>query len=450
MSTSARRGRGQPGQADLGLSCAKSYRSRCRPTRPTGAASTRPPPARAASTISRSAGTPAMSGFSAQLRCRTDARQGIFAAGVPGLRTRAATPSAKHPGNARPVTAPRPAQPYLWTGLDRQHGRRRLRHLPRRPAREAVSGTTCRPRVTGLTPNTSYGFYVNARDAAGNVSQASNTVAVKTPPQVDNKPPTAPKTCAPQASPANSVSLAWNASTDNIGVTGYNVFTGTTQVGSATAHHHDHQRPDSRTRPTPSRSKRPTTPGTPSPASNPITVTTKRRLQHAIGKVKQISTSADVPWGLVNLPDGTVLYNERDTHKIIHVTQSGTKTTVGTIANVPERTVKAACSAWRSRRLSAADHWLYVCHTSPTRQPDHPRSSTRTARSARRSSPAHRDHAQQVPQRRPAAVRAGRQAVRRSRRRPERQQRAGPQLAQRKDAATQPGRLRSVGQPVRR
>lgn len=45
----------------------------------------------------------------------------------------------------------------------------------------SVAGGTLAVNVTGQPPNAELGFYVNARDETGNLSQASATVWVKTP-----------------------------------------------------------------------------------------------------------------------------------------------------------------------------------------------------------------------------------------------------------------------------
>ncbi|WP_239123929.1 endo-1,4-beta-xylanase [Rhizocola hellebori] len=85
--------------------------------------------------------------------------------------------------------------------------------------------TTTSTTVTGLTASTAYQFFVRARDAAGNLSPQSNTVSVTTAPGTgDTSPPTTPGTLNSSAVTSTSVTLAWGASTDNVGVTGYNVF----------------------------------------------------------------------------------------------------------------------------------------------------------------------------------------------------------------------------------
>lgn len=93
--------------------------------------------------------------------------------------------------------------------------------------------------VTGLKANTNYAFTVKAIDAAGNLSAASNSVSIKTADSNDNTAPTAPAglVVVPAVTSAN---LTWTASTDNIGVAGYNIYVngelrGTSTTASYTA-----------------------------------------------------------------------------------------------------------------------------------------------------------------------------------------------------------------------
>ncbi|MCI0689013.1 MAG: glycosyl hydrolase family 18 protein [Sporichthyaceae bacterium] len=76
--------------------------------------------------------------------------------------------------------------------------------------------------VGGLTAGTQYTFTVRARDGAGNVSGQSNQVTAT--PQADTQAPSIPGNLRSTGKTSTSVSLAWNASTDNVGVTGYDVF----------------------------------------------------------------------------------------------------------------------------------------------------------------------------------------------------------------------------------
>jgi chitodextrinase len=90
--------------------------------------------------------------------------------------------------------------------------------------------------VTGLAPSSTHTYTVRAVDAATNVSNASNAVMVTTdPPVVDTTPPTPPTNLIVTATTSTTVSLSWTASTDNVGVTGYRIFNGSTPAGTSTA-----------------------------------------------------------------------------------------------------------------------------------------------------------------------------------------------------------------------
>ena len=73
----------------------------------------------------------------------------------------------------------------------------------------------------GLAPATSYRYRVRAMDAAGNLSGYSNTATATTPAPPDTTPPTAPAGLTATAANKSRINLAWTASTDNVGVTGY-------------------------------------------------------------------------------------------------------------------------------------------------------------------------------------------------------------------------------------
>ncbi|GEA88728.1 glycoside hydrolase family 6 protein [Cellulomonas cellasea] len=93
--------------------------------------------------------------------------------------------------------------------------------------------------VTGLTANTAYSFTVRAKDAAGNVSSPSTAVSARTTndttvPPLDTTAPTAPSGLVAGTVTQNSAAISWTASTDAVGVTGYEIFNGTTSVGTST------------------------------------------------------------------------------------------------------------------------------------------------------------------------------------------------------------------------
>ncbi|WP_342481974.1 cellulase family glycosylhydrolase [Paenibacillus sp. FSL L8-0340] len=99
----------------------------------------------------------------------------------------------------------------------------------------AGSSTATSYTVTGLTANTAYSFTVKAKDAANNISAASTALSVTTSASADTTAPTIPTNLISSSKTATSVSLAWAASTDNVGVTGYDIYNGTTLAGSSTA-----------------------------------------------------------------------------------------------------------------------------------------------------------------------------------------------------------------------
>ncbi|OAB34318.1 hypothetical protein PMSD_14535 [Paenibacillus macquariensis subsp. defensor] len=85
--------------------------------------------------------------------------------------------------------------------------------------------------ISGLSPSTAYTFTVKARDAAGNNSEVSVPLQVTTEAiVVDTTPPTVPGNLQTTGKSSSSVSLSWNASTDNVGIAGYTVSFGTTNV----------------------------------------------------------------------------------------------------------------------------------------------------------------------------------------------------------------------------
>ncbi|MEQ6122864.1 fibronectin type III domain-containing protein, partial [Pseudotenacibaculum sp. MALMAid0570] len=83
--------------------------------------------------------------------------------------------------------------------------------------------------VTGLTASTAYSFTVRAKDAAGNVSGDSNIANATT---VDTTAPSAPTSLASANVTETTVDLSWSASSDNVAVTGYDVYQGATLLGN--------------------------------------------------------------------------------------------------------------------------------------------------------------------------------------------------------------------------
>jgi Zn-dependent metalloprotease/chitodextrinase len=95
-----------------------------------------------------------------------------------------------------------------------------------------VTGTAA--NITGLAASTAYSFNVRAFDAAGNNSGLSNTLNVTTSAAPDTQAPSIPTGLIASNITQTTVDLSWNASTDNVGVTGYDVYRGATNLGTVT------------------------------------------------------------------------------------------------------------------------------------------------------------------------------------------------------------------------
>jgi chitodextrinase len=96
-----------------------------------------------------------------------------------------------------------------------------------------VTGTTY--SLSGLTAGTAYSIYVTATDAAGNTSTASTALKVTTSTGavVDTQAPSVPTGLAANEVSDTGILLSWSASTDNVAVSGYDIYVDGTKVGTA-------------------------------------------------------------------------------------------------------------------------------------------------------------------------------------------------------------------------
>ncbi|MDQ6875239.1 MAG: hypothetical protein M3042_09300 [Actinomycetota bacterium] len=102
--------------------------------------------------------------------------------------------------------------------------------------RDGVAVATTGPAVTAFDDNgavsgRTYGYQIEAFDAAGNVGPLSPVVS-STPPDVT--PPSTPTGLAVQSVTATQVGLGWQPSSDNLAVAGYHVYRDGVVIGSAT------------------------------------------------------------------------------------------------------------------------------------------------------------------------------------------------------------------------
>ncbi|EOD65744.1 PQQ-dependent sugar dehydrogenase [Amycolatopsis vancoresmycina] len=231
---------------------------------------------------------------------------------------------------------------------------------------KSVPGTALSAELT-VVPGVTWGLYVNARDAAGNVSQASATVPVTVPQcQADTEPPTTPGGVTATAS-GTTVTVRWTAATDNVGVTGYEILRDGTAAGStsgATTFTDSGLAADTRYQ---YQVRARDAQGNRSASSTPVAVTTGASCATALCSVTRVTTETDLPWGLTTLPDGQALYSRRDTFEIVRLDPAtGTKTVVGRMPDVAGTDGEGGVLGLAVAADFSADPWLYVMHTSAT------------------------------------------------------------------------------------
>jgi glucose/arabinose dehydrogenase len=231
---------------------------------------------------------------------------------------------------------------------------------------QSVGGSTL-STVIKLKPSVTWGIYVNARDAAGNVSQASTTLSVSVPPCVtDTKAPTIPAGLSGSAS-GTTATLNWLPSKDNVGVAGYIVYRDGAKVASTpnttfvdsglaanTTYRYAVAARDAQ--------------GNTSSRSRKTSVTTGASCTNAICDVKEMATDTDIPWGLVTLPDGNIIYSRRDADNLVLLNAATrAKTDVGTVPDVVQTDGEGGLLGLAvTPDFPARDPWIYIYHTAET------------------------------------------------------------------------------------
>ncbi len=99
------------------------------------------------------------------------------------------------------------------------------------PGPATLIGTTTASSYVDTTNPGTYYYIVEAYDSAGNLSAASNQATVTL---VDTTPPTAPSNLTATAISATDVVLSWTASSDNVGVTAYQIYRKGSEIGTST------------------------------------------------------------------------------------------------------------------------------------------------------------------------------------------------------------------------
>lgn len=228
---------------------------------------------------------------------------------------------------------------------------------------KSVGGAT-RSTALVLVPGARWGLYVNARDAAGNVSQASTPLTVAVPFCTTDTQAPIPPTGLSGTVAGTAATLNWRPSTDNVGVTGYNVYRNGNLVGTTpnltytvsglpanTATRFAVSAKDAQ--------------GNVSALSLGLTLTTGSNCSGVVCSVQTAVTDSQGIWGLAVLADGNLIYSRRDGLDLWHLNpQTGVRTFLGSLPN-------AMLSGGEGGMLGVAvtpafpatDPWLYVFHT---------------------------------------------------------------------------------------
>jgi glucose/arabinose dehydrogenase len=231
---------------------------------------------------------------------------------------------------------------------------------------KTVGGTVTSALLT-LVPGVQWGLYVNARDAAGNVSQASPTLLVNVPQcTVDTQAPSTPANLTGSVA-GTAVSLAWTASTDNVGVTAYDIYRNNAKVGSTAATNYLDTGLAASTTYRYAVLARDAQKNA-SALSTVLSLTTGAACSSVVCSTSVVATDTDIPWGLVALPDGTVLFNRRDAHNIVRLNPAtGAEAQVGIVPNVQGTDGEGGLLGLAvTPGFPASDPWLYIYHTSPS------------------------------------------------------------------------------------
>ncbi|MBB5872924.1 glucose/arabinose dehydrogenase [Allocatelliglobosispora scoriae] len=230
---------------------------------------------------------------------------------------------------------------------------------------ESVGGDHLATRLT-VVPGANWGLYVNSRDEAGNVSQASATVTVQAPQcGTDEKAPTTPTGLAATVS-GTTITLRWQAATDDVAVAAYDIYRNGVKVGAApvttftdsalaprTDYGYEVAARDAQ--------------GNTSSRSARVPARTEQSCANPICSATKVRTEDDVVWGLAELPDGTLLFNRRDAHEVVLLDpRTGSRRVVGTVPGASGTDGEGGLMGLAVAPSFATDHWVYLFHTTRT------------------------------------------------------------------------------------
>ncbi|MGO4791603.1 PQQ-dependent sugar dehydrogenase [Paenibacillus sp. 2KB_20] len=220
---------------------------------------------------------------------------------------------------------------------------------------------------TGLTPNTTYNFTVRARDTAGNISNASSPLTVKTTNQTDTQAPTAPTELESSSKTSSSVHLTWTASTDDVGVYEYDIYRNGSLAGSTSATSFKVTGLTANTTYSFTVKARDLA-GNISVASQALSVKTNPASSDPYTP-EVVANNLETPWAIDFAPDGRIFFTERNSGRVRVVENGNLKSTPVITLSSPFYYMPKSEGGLLGLALDpnfATNHYMYIYHSYKT------------------------------------------------------------------------------------
>ncbi|MGG4197399.1 PQQ-dependent sugar dehydrogenase [Paenibacillus jamilae] len=220
---------------------------------------------------------------------------------------------------------------------------------------------------TGLTPDTTYQFTVKAKDAAGNISNASSPLTVKTTNQTDTQAPTAPTGLVSPSKTSSSVNLSWTASTDNVSVYAYDIYINGTLAGSTPATSFNVTGLTANTSYTFTVKARDLA-GNSSAASSALSVKTSPASSDPYTP-EVVANNLETPWAVDFAPDGRIFFTERNSGRVRVIVNGKLKSTPVITLGSPFYYMPKSEGGLLGLALDpnfATNHYMYIYHSYKT------------------------------------------------------------------------------------
>lgn len=228
-----------------------------------------------------------------------------------------------------------------------------------------VTATTY--NFTGLTPDTTYNFTVKAKDAAGNISNTSSPLTLKTTTQTDTQAPTAPTALISSSQTSSSVNLNWTASTDNVSVYEYDIYRNDTLAGSTTATSFNVTGLTANTTYNFTVKARDLA-GNISAASNTLSVKTNPASSDPYTP-EVVANNLETPWAIDFAPDGRIFFTERNSGRVRVVVNGNLKSTPVITLGSPFYYMPKSEGGLLGLALDpnfSTNHYIYIYHSYKT------------------------------------------------------------------------------------